>query len=448
MTISYFRFCIMNWLDQIYFYIQNEIGLMPYQWGLLSCLAIYYVLMSIWNQRLVFDASVKVTCLASKGLIPASTRYLHRMSYDLKTLTLTLIDLEQRGYLRISEGGTRLSKTKKSMLNLSYIEQSVLACFFGGLITPDIIINRRAGSRIQQAEHRLSEWLESQYGSNIYRYPLRMVPAFILTCLIIMPGLWHMIIEWFNGSYHQSFMWLLLASVSLLYSFGIFLSSKVVPLTFSRCRKFCVVLMIALSYLGLNTLSPWYGMPVVSSLMIVFYTFTLICLFHRECWLVKHASYRHRQAVLGFKQYLGRHHAQYILLSKSPGYYVWPEDDYGVSFQQYQSYLAYAMALDLEHKWYQTWVRWGDNTSLNSGKLLFRQRSGHVKHHDHNVAQQSFDHGLHAAISKAIQYPAIWLGSDPDSGTAGSDGDFGDSGVCSGGGCSGGDAGGGGGDGW
>jgi uncharacterized membrane protein len=120
---------------------------------------------------------------------PAGVRYLTQMSVDNKALTIAIVSLARAGILTVEEtaGDYVLTRTHADFHELPSEERALAKALFGGGHTVSLKMNAR---RVRKAVDAFRKALEKRYGKQFAANSRFAVPAFIIGGLAILTSLY------------------------------------------------------------------------------------------------------------------------------------------------------------------------------------------------------------------------------------------------------------------
>ncbi len=370
---------------------------------------------------------------APNGLSPAAVRYINRIGYDNKCLSVSIVSMAVKGFLKIKEeaGKFTIIKLTDTMEKLSPDEVLLASQFFAGERKEFKFDTSRAttiSKTIAKHVEVLAKSYSGSYFKNNYKYT-------VIPCML---GILFLLIGFLKEDGAGFFLvWL------IIWNFPVFfiVTKSVVPafktMTTSNGDKLAAIGKIALAI-------PFMLGGVIATIVlgvIIGYAFTLltvlfIILLGTFINLIKARTSIGTEAqrhILGLKKYL--------TLTEERRYEADLHKDIPVSLSVYEKYLPYAIALDVEPIWTGRFkdeiekslqvLNEDKNQSLNN--LMWYSSTS-------NFSANAFSGAIGSSLTSTITSSAIVPGSR--SGFSSGGGGF------SGGGSSGGGGGGGGGGGW
>ncbi len=276
-----------------------------------------------------------------EGFSPAGVRFVSRMGFDMKTLTVAVIDLAVKGAIRIKQDEDdiyTLERITDEVPDLSKGERKVLDALFpySGLL----VLKQDNHSTIQAGKKALEKVLKREYERN---YFVRNTPYFIPGLVITFLTLAGMILLAKNLS-TAAFMglWLSIWTGGILF----LLKTAVSAWKTKGEKKTAIKLtLFTLPFLAGEMFGLVLFAQAVSPLAAFLFLFLIFLdvLFYHLLKAPTHHGRRIMDEIEGFKLYLETAEEERFKLMHPPE--KTPE--------LFERYLPYAMALDVENAWSQ-----------------------------------------------------------------------------------------------
>jgi len=331
-------------LDKVSFFLKDNLRGFP---PLVAYLLFLGYLLYIWAKvgKDPEPGTIVPRFKPPEGLSPAAVRFISRMGFDQKAMTAALVDMAVKGAITIKEQDGNFVLTKNDdaeVKNLSPGEKKVLDILFQN--TKQIVLGRERQSRFRRAMSALANSLESEYEGTYFRRNLNyMVPAGALAILCLL-----LIIFTAEDRAQATFMtvWLGAWSIGVImlvkmvvnkwrYAFGASGTSSKVQAIFTS--------LFALPFVAAEILGFGFFMQSTSMLSIVVLLATIgTGLFFYNILKAPTALGRKvMDEIEGFKMYLTVAEKERLKAVPDPTQ----------ALKTFETYLPYAIALDVEQEW-------------------------------------------------------------------------------------------------
>jgi uncharacterized membrane protein YgcG len=381
-------------------------------------LLIYYLLLWFWLGRDPPAGVIIPRYRAPAGYSPASMRFIERMGYDKTCFTTAIINLAVKGALEIDDdaGRFKLVKSGPASSALAAGESAVI----GGLFADgddSISIVRSNHSLLANAISKHEKSLKRDYEKNYFKTNSWLVaPAVLLTLFIAVSAIANLPSE-------EIIMEALFLGIFTLIPLAVIYTvvSKLIRMGKNGFVRYGIFLVPMFIFFGFFFYSGFpfaefaedVPIPLVGGLIAML---AMHYFFYQWLKAPTLAGRRLLDQVEGFKHYLQVAEEDEIALRDAPEF----------STDIYETYLPYAIALDLENEWTAKL-----NRAVAAG-LVERSYSHPGWYHAHSHSGSHFSSALAGSFDSAIASSSVAPGSS--SGSSG--------------GSSGGGGGGGGGGGW
>jgi uncharacterized membrane protein YgcG len=350
---------------------QNILVLIAFIVSVFVC--IYYYLVWFFKGRDPYVGTVIPVYEPPQGLTSGQIRYLDRMGYDDKLLTATLVDMGVKGYLKIIEENKTFSLKKLASDVQLPNEQKILADdFFGNsketaalkkvsfkifgfnlnisvstvARTDEIELSSVNSIIIQKAVSAVKSSLSTQFDkeyihhNRIYLF-VGIIINIIVVGLVVLQNFLQGNIE-ANGFIFFGLFWNGIVSI---FIFGALIPGWITLLKSKQggCSTlFLTVFLIPFIAVGLFMV--WYVINVsgVISVLALFLPFPLHIVFYKALKARTKKGRELQNQIDGFKMFLGATEEERLKFFNK---------ELPHTFETFQKYLPYAIALDLETEW-------------------------------------------------------------------------------------------------
>ena len=381
-------------------------------------LLIYYLLLWRWFGRDPETGVIVPLYQPPQGYSPASMRFIQNMGYDEKCFTSAIINLAVKGKLEINDddGDFKVIKTNTSNSSLAAGEAQVLRGLFAdGRGNIGIVQSNHSilSSTIREHKNSLKrDYKKKYFNTNSWL----LVPGILATMALVVTAILSLPSEEviMKTVFFSVFSTIPLLMVSAIWR-GVKLGGKrgIIQIVSNILVLIAISVVLFMNSMRLLELIEGVPLPLVAGLLAML---ALHLLFYQWLKAPTLAGRRLLDKIEGFKHYLQVAEQDEIALAQAPKF----------TADLYESYLPYAIALDLENEWTARLDR-----AITQG-LVDRQYSQPRWYHCRGHSRHHFSTTLSSSFSSAIASSSVAPGSS--SGSSG--------------GSSGGGGGGGGGGGW
>jgi len=381
-------------------------------------LLIYYLLLWRWLGRDPPAGVIVPHYRAPAGYSPASVRFVERMGYDKTCFTTAIINLAVKGAVDINDddGGFQLIKTGPARSSLAAGENEVIGGLFGGG-RDTISIKRSNHSVLSQAIEKHKTSLKRDYEAKYFTTnSWLVVPAALVSLALIVFAVANL------PSQEIVFKTIFLGAFTLAPLMMVYIAaSRTLRMGKNGILRFGVFLLPMVIFLWLFFTAGFPFMEFASDVPIALVGALVAMLalhyfFYQWLKAPTLAGRRLLDKIEGFKHYIEVAEEDELALQGAPRF----------SSDIYETWLPYAIALDLENEWTAKL-----NRAITAGTVE-RSYSHPRWYHAHSHSSRHFSSSLANSFNSAIAASSVAPGSS--SGSSG--------------GSSGGGGGGGGGGGW
>lgn len=292
-------------------------------WGVLL---VYYGVLWFWLRR-GSKARVVRQSEPPQGLSPAQTRYVYHMGYDDEMLSIVVMSLVQKGWVRVVERGARsysIERAKNSnSLPLSDEEQQ----FFDKLLEDreSIEVTRSHYRIFQQARKTLKNVLEKWENKRLFhRHTWALLPQWLFTCGVV--G----VLLWYSLGVFVANQKTVMAAIILAWFYPFLKSIFGISFKFFTWRRYVVCLLSAFAWVA-------YGWQLAAVVLVALVPGVV---FAEHIGVYTPMGRKMMDEIEGFLQYMEVAEQNRVFSSN-------PTD----AARIYCAYLPYAAALNIQNKW-------------------------------------------------------------------------------------------------
>ncbi len=377
----------------------------------LALLSLYYLMVWIKVGKDPQAGVIVPHYVPPKGYSPASMRFIRRMGYDHKAFATAIVNLAIKGYLTIDEddGAFTLTKTGKEDVKMAPGEQALVRALLRYQDTIELTQanNETIRSAISKHKRSLARNYEKIYFLTNSAY---LVPGVLLSMgtlaamILILPKSVEMMAAvfmtvWLTG-WTIGVVVLVKAAITAWRAVGTSgISAPIVTTVFA-------LPFVAAEVFGFWTLSNTasYAMPVALIVLVVINVF-----FYYALKAPTRAGRRLLDKVEGFRNYLQVAEGQELKGKRLPRQTI----------DQFEIYLPYALALDVEQQWSEQFADVFAEIR-NRGGSSYRPSWYHHGHGRLDVSRMTSSLG--SSLGNAISSSSHAPGSSSGSGGGGSSG--------------------------
>ncbi len=375
-------------------------------------LLIYYLLLWRWFGRDPAAGIIIPRYSAPTGYSPASVRFIERMAYDKTCFSTAIINLAVKGALDIddNDGDFKLTRTGPAKSALAAGEDQVLQGLFGAG-SNDINISQSNHSTLSRAIDRHRKSLKRDYEKKYFNSnSWLLVPAVLASIAIVLASIVNLPNDEtiFKTVFLTSFT---LAPLMMIYK----VVTKLVNMGRNGIVRYGVFLlpMFIFMWFFFTVGFPYAEFAREVPITLVAALIAMLALHYFFYQWLKAPTLAGRKLldqIEGFKHYLEVAEEDEIAAQAAPGF----------SSDIYETWLPYAIALDLENEWTAKLQRAIDAGTVDrsySQPAWYRGR-GHSSRHFSNTLANSFN----SAIASSSVAPGSSSGSSGGSSGGGGGG--------------------------